>query len=38
MAAYEPAVCPLCKEGVPINTKVGEGKKYLAEKAEEKNT
>ena len=38
MAAYEPAVCPLCKEGVPINTEVGEGKKYLAEKAEEKNT
>ncbi len=30
--AYDEAVCPLCKKGVPINTDVGHGKKYLAEK------
>jgi orotate phosphoribosyltransferase len=24
--------CPLCKEGVPINTEVGKGKEYLAKK------
>ncbi|MBP9814781.1 MAG: phosphoribosyltransferase [Candidatus Levybacteria bacterium] len=24
--------CPLCKEGVPINTRVGHGKKYLSSK------
>jgi orotate phosphoribosyltransferase len=27
--AYEEAACPLCKSGVPINTSVGHGKKYL---------
>jgi orotate phosphoribosyltransferase len=27
--AYEEADCPLCKKGVPINTTVGHGKKYL---------
>jgi len=26
---YEPSVCPLCKEGMPINIKVGHGKKFL---------
>jgi len=26
---YEASVCPLCKEGVPINIKVGHGKKFL---------
>ncbi len=24
--------CPLCKKGIPINTKVGHGKEYLAER------
>ncbi len=26
---YEASICPLCKSGVPINTKVGHGKKFL---------
>ena len=26
---YDSATCPLCKNGVPINTNVGHGKKYL---------
>lgn len=30
--AYEEQNCPLCKERVPINTTVGHGKKYLANK------
>lgn len=30
--AFDEAECPLCKENVPINTEVGHGKKYLAEK------
>lgn len=30
--AFDEAVCPLCKSGVPINTEVGHGKKYLAAK------
>ena len=30
--AFDEAVCPLCKKGVPINTKIGHGKKYLEEK------
>lgn len=29
---YKASICPLCKKGVPINTKVGHGKKYLAGK------
>lgn len=29
---YEEAECPLCKSGVPINTTVGHGKKYLEAK------
>jgi orotate phosphoribosyltransferase len=29
---YEEAECPLCKSGIPINTKVGHGKKYLEKK------
>lgn len=29
---YEEKDCVLCKSGVPINTKVGHGKKYLEEK------
>lgn len=29
---YEEKDCPMCKVGVPINTKVGHGKKYLEKK------
>jgi len=29
---YEEKDCPMCKTGVPINTKVGHGKKYLESK------
>ncbi len=31
--AFDEAECPFCKAGRPINTKIGHGKKYLAEKA-----
>ena len=24
--------CPMCRDGIPINTKVGHGKQYLEEK------
>lgn len=27
--SYEEKKCPLCKAGIPINTKVGHGKKFL---------
>lgn len=30
---YEEADCPFCKEGKPINIKIGHGKKYLEAKA-----
>jgi orotate phosphoribosyltransferase len=30
MKAYDPAECPLCKQGVPINTRLGHGKNFLA--------
>ncbi len=30
--AYEEKKCPLCKKGIPINTVVGHGKKYLESK------
>lgn len=29
VSAYEASECPLCKKGVPINTTVGHGKKFL---------
>ena len=29
---YDEVECPLCKDGIPINTKVGHGKKYLEAK------
>lgn len=32
---FEEKDCPMCKAGVPINTKVGHGKKYLEEKAKQ---
>ena len=31
-SAFDEAVCPLCKESVPINTDVGHGKKYMEAK------
>lgn len=30
--AWEEADCPLCQQGVPVNTSVGHGKKYLQAK------
>lgn len=33
MDAWDEAECPLCAQGVPINTEVGKGKEYLARKA-----
>lgn len=30
--SYEPNKCPLCKKGIPINTKFGHGKKFLESK------
>lgn len=30
MKDYDPAECPLCESGVPINTTVGKGKEFLA--------
>lgn len=30
--AFDENVCPLCKKGIPINTSVGHGKKYLEAK------
>ncbi len=30
--AFDAAKCPLCKQGMPINTTVGHGKKYLEAK------
>ncbi len=32
MDVWEEADCPLCQEGVPINTQLGHGKQYLANK------
>jgi len=29
VAVYEAADCPLCKGGVPVNTKVGHGRKFI---------
>lgn len=31
--AWDEADCPLCKQGVPVNTDVGKGKEFLARKA-----
>lgn len=30
VTTYSPEECPLCRSGVPVNTKVGHGKKFLA--------
>ena len=35
--AFDEALCPLCKSGVPINISVGHGKKYLEMKKKIKN-
>ncbi len=32
LEAWEQSDCPLCKKGVPINTKVGKGNEFLAKK------
>ena len=32
MDAWDEAECPLCAQGVPINTNVGKGREYLARK------
>ncbi|MBI4094500.1 MAG: phosphoribosyltransferase [Candidatus Liptonbacteria bacterium] len=30
LGAWDEAVCPLCKENVPVNTDVGKGREFLA--------
>lgn len=32
LASYDPKDCPMCKAGMPINTKFGHGKKFLESK------
>ncbi len=34
--AFDEEACPLCKRGVPVNTRVGHGKQYLAAHGEKK--
>lgn len=34
--SWEEKDCPLCKKNVPVNTSVGHGKQYLAEKGKKK--
>src|SRR3989344_1227659 len=34
--AIEEGICPLCQKGIPINTKIGHGKKFLEEKNRKK--
>lgn len=31
--AWDPDACPLCRDGVPINTDVGKGREFLARRA-----
>lgn len=33
MQAWDEAECPLCKQGVPVNTTVGKGREFLEKKA-----
>jgi len=33
MDAFDEGSCPLCAQGVPINTEVGKGKDFLARKS-----
>jgi orotate phosphoribosyltransferase len=35
--SYDEKNCPLCKAGVPINTKVGHGKKFLEQRKNKKS-
>jgi orotate phosphoribosyltransferase len=35
--SYTEEECPLCKDGVPVNTTVGHGKKFLEEQAKNKD-
>lgn len=35
---YDPSTCPLCKKGVPIDTRVGHGKKFLEEQKKKNQT
>jgi orotate phosphoribosyltransferase len=30
LESFDPAACPLCRAGVPINTEVGKGREFLA--------
>jgi len=32
VTTYEAEMCPFCKAGIPVNTKVGHGKKFLESK------
>ena len=32
LASYDPNDCPMCKAGIPVNTKFGHGKKFLESK------
>lgn len=34
LESWDEADCPMCKDGVPINTDVGKGKEFLARRAE----
>jgi len=33
LEAWDAAECPLCRDGVPVNTKVGKGHEFLARRA-----
>ena len=35
--AYDESNCPMCRDGVPVNTTVGHGKKYMAKKNDPAN-
>ena len=35
--AFDEKDCPLCKQNIPVNTKIGHGKKYLEEKEKQKS-
>jgi len=33
LEAWDAAACPLCRDGVPVNTDVGKGREFLAQRA-----
>ena len=35
LKSWDEAECPLCEQGVPINTEIGKGREFLAQKREE---